>query len=158
MTDSMVQKIFYTNNDTIEIECPKCGKKRQINIAKYIKMDKALNFKVTCKCKYVFPISIERRQHIRKQLNLKGVLIQQSHQYPVKIVDISKLGMRIMTERPLNIMEGERLSVKFVLDNPRRSEVLKEIVVRRKFGNHIGCEFLSYDHYDDFGKYLLFHF
>lgn len=154
----MVQKIFYRNNGKIDIKCPKCGKSGQMDISKYVKMDKALNFKAACKCKHVFSISIERRRHIRKLVNLKGVLIQESQHYPVRVLDISKLGMRILTERGLNIMEGERLSVKFILDDPRRSEVSKEIVVRRKQGRDIGCEFVSHEHYDDFGKYLLFIF
>jgi hypothetical protein len=155
---SMVQKIFYTGTGAIDITCPKCGKIRQRDISKYLKMDKALNFKATCKCKHVFPVTIERRQHIRKQVNLKGVLIQRSQQYPVKISDISKFGMRLMTDRHPNIMEGERLVVKFVLDDQLRSEVSKDIVVRKKTGTYVGCEFLSDDHYDAFGKYLLFYF
>jgi hypothetical protein len=158
VTESMVEKIFYTGTGAIDITCPKCGKTRHIDITKYLNMDKALNFKATCKCKHVFPVTIERRQHIRKQVNLKGTLVHGSHQYPVKIVDISKLGMRFMTERSQSIMEGERLIVEFVLDDQLRSEVSKEIVVRKKSGTTIGCEFLSDDHYDAFGKYLLFYF
>jgi hypothetical protein len=34
----------------------------------------------------------------------------------------------------------------------------KDIVVRKKTGTYVGCEFLSDDHYDTFGKYLLFYF
>jgi hypothetical protein len=128
-----------------------------MDISKYLKMDKALRFKATCKCKHVFSVEIERRQHFRKQVNLKGILIQKSQTYPVKISDISKFGMRIITKRSLSIMDGEHLVVKFVLDDQRRSEVSKEIVVRKKLGNYVGCEFLSHDHYDDFGKYLLFY-
>lgn len=156
--ESMVQKIFFTGTGAIDISCPKCRKTRQVDISKYLKMDKALNFKATCKCKHVFPVRIERRKHIRKQVNFKGVLIQKSQQHPVKISDISKFGIRLMTERPLNILEGERLVVKFVLDNQLRSEVSKEVVARKKLGNYLGCEFLSDDHYDALGKYLLFYF
>ena len=154
----MVQKIFYTGTGAIEITCPNCGKTRQKDISRYLKMDKALNFKATCKCNHVFPVTIERRQHIRKQVNLKGTLVHGSHQYPVKILDISKLGMRVMTERSLSIMEDEHLVVEFVLDDQLRSKVSKEIVVRKNQGTYLGCEFLSNDHYDAFGKYLLFYF
>ena len=154
----MVKKKFYTGTGAIDISCPKCGKIRQMDISKYLKMDKALRFKATCKCKHVFSVEIERRQHIRKQVNLKGVLIQKSQKYPIKISDISKFGMRIITDRSLNIMEGENLVVNFVLDDQNRSEVSKEIVVRKNLGNYVGCEFLSHEHYDAFGKYLLFYF
>jgi len=154
----MVIKIFYTGTDALDITCPKCRKTTQKDISKYLKMDKALHFKATCKCRHVFSVEIERRQHIRKQVNLKGVLIQKSQKYPIKISDISKFGMRIITDRSLDIMAGEHLVVKFVLDDKHRSEVSKQIVVRKKQGTYIGCEFLSHDHYDAFGKYLLFYF
>ncbi|MFO7886057.1 MAG: PilZ domain-containing protein, partial [Desulfobacteraceae bacterium] len=109
----------------IDISCPKCGNIRQTDISKYLKMDKALSFKATCRCSHVFPVMIERRKHIRKNVNFKGTLTYRSNQYPVKILDISKFGMRIMTVKALNILEGERLDVTFIFDNPGKSSVSK---------------------------------
>lgn len=154
----MTKKICYTNDGSIQISCPKCGKDKLVDVSQYLKMDKVLNFKATCKCKHVFSITIERRQHIRKKVDLKGSLTHRSKQYPVKIIDISKLGMGIITQKPLNIYEGERLVVDFVLDDQLRSKVSKDIVVSKKSGTKIGCKFFSDDHYDAFGKYMLFYF
>jgi hypothetical protein len=157
----MMQKVFVTSNGLIDISCPKCGKIRQVDVSKYLSRDKALNFKATCKCGHVFPVMIERRQHVRKNLNLKGTINYKSNQYPVKILDISKLGLRIKTGKALNIMEGERLEITFMLDDPGKSTVSKEAVVRKNYDDRrgvIGVEFLSHEHYDAFGKYLLFYF
>ncbi|MFO7911127.1 MAG: PilZ domain-containing protein [Desulfotignum sp.] len=157
----MVQKIFITSNGMIDIKCPKCGKIKEVDVSKYLNLDKALNFKATCGCSHVFPVMIERRRHIRKNINLKGTILYKSKQYPVKILDISRLGMRIITGKSLDILEGERLEVTFMLNDPGKSNVSKEVVVKKKYDNHkgdMGVAFLSHEHYDDFGKYLLFYF
>lgn len=40
-----------------------------------------------------------------------------------KILDISRLGMRIITGKSLDILEGERLEVTFMLNDPGKSNV-----------------------------------
>ncbi len=157
----MMQKIFITSNGLIDISCPECGKIRQVDVSKYLGRDKALSFKATCRCGHVFPVMIERRQHIRKNLNLKGNINYKSNQYPVKILDISKFGLRVMAGKALNIIEGEHLEITFILNDPGKSTVSKEAVVKKKYDNQkgvIGIEFLSHEHYDAFGKYMLFYF
>jgi hypothetical protein len=48
------------------------------------------------------------------------------------------------------------LVVEILLDDPQASLVRKEVVVRSVSGHLLGVEFVSTDHYDKLGPYLLY--
>ena len=56
------------------------------------------------------------------------------------------------------IKVGDILKLQFTLDDKENSEVTKEVIVRSISGNSLGTEFLSLEHYDKLGSYLLFDF
>ncbi len=154
----MTQKIFITRTGKANITCPKCGKVKSVDVSKFSHTDKAVNLKVTCACGHDFSVTLERRLQIRKEANLNGYLMFKDKKYELKILDISRKGLKIRTKRILEIQAGEKLIIYFTLDDPGESRVEKEVIVRKANGTDIGVEFISHDHYDKFGPYLLFHF
>ena len=154
----MAQKVFITKSGKANITCPECGKAKPMDVSKFIHVDKAVSLKVTCSCGHGFSVTIERRLHFREPVNLNGQVVYKDKKYLLKILDISRLGLKIRTEMEMDIQKGEKIIIDFILDDPGKSRVEKEVLVRKVNGTDIGVEFLSNDHYDKFGPYLLFHF
>lgn len=154
----MAQKVFITKSGKANITCPECGKIRAMDVSRFANVDKTVSLKVTCTCGHSFSVMLERRLHIRNDVNLCGQTIFKDEKYEFKILDISRRGLKIKTGKAMDIQKGEKLVIDFILDDPGQSSVQKEVIVRKVNGIDIGVEFTSSDHYDKFGPYLLFHF
>jgi hypothetical protein len=79
---------------------------------------------------------------------------------PLVVVDISRGGLQFKRRTGLAkypFQEGDHLTVQFDLDDQDRSSVYREVGVRaiRKDGS-VGAEFVSKEHYDRLGPYLLY--
>lgn len=154
----MTQKIFITKTGKATITCPECGKVKLMDVSRFAYADKPVSLKVTCTCGHGFSATLERRLHIRKNVGLKGKIIFKDDIYMAEIIDISRMGLKIRSEKIMDIQKGEKIVVDFILDDPGKSKVEKEVIVRKINGTDIGVGFVSQDHYDKFGPYLLFHF
>ena len=112
-----------------------------------------------CKCKHQFSVLLERRRFIRKDKELSGYVIDGGKRIPLKVLDISKYGIKIKLFTRNQPVEDDILTIEFILDDPGRSRVTTKVRVRRIIpSGALGCEFLEADHYDNLGKYFLFHF
>ncbi len=154
----MVYKIFVASSGKASFKCPECGKTRLLDVSKFCSLNKKIRLKYKCKCGCSSSLELERRKHIRKKVNLKAELVFKNKTCRATVIDISRLGLKIRAEKELDLEIGTRLVVNFVLDDATSSRVSKEVVVRTVKGNDVGAEFLSRDHYDKLGPYLLFHF
>ena len=113
----MIQKVFLTKSGKAEFSCPKCSKRKQMDISRFINVDKEIRLKITCKCSHIFSVAIERRKHLRKNVHLSGILIAGTQQFPIIVMDISKLGLKIKTKKVLNLNIDDKISIKFALDD-----------------------------------------
>jgi len=154
----MTQRIYLTKSGTAGIACPECGKNRQMDVSKYRDIQKEVKLKCTCKCKHTFSVTLERRQQVRKKVLLTGGVLLNQKQYPVDIINISRIGLRIKTKGRLDISLLDRVELEFTLDDATRSVVRKKLLARTMRENEIGLEFVDKNHYDKLGSYLLFHF
>lgn len=156
----MVQKVFLIGDSKAKFSCPACGKERKMDVSKFRAAQKQVKIKCVCSCKHEFSVILERRKHIRRKVDLEGLLTCQNDTFPVKIMDISRLGLLISTpeELELEFEPGQKIVVSFRLDDTAQSHVEKELIIRSVVGKEIGVQFLSQDHYDKLGPYLLFHF
>ncbi len=155
----MIQKVFVTKKGKANFTCPECSIIKQMDVSKFGNINKKVNLKVTCsKCKYKFSVDLERRQHVRKTVELEGFLNIKNEKFSVKIVDISRLGLKIKTTTLLDLNIGDKMILDFVLDDATHSNVSKEVKIKKINERDIGVEFLSLDHYDKLGTYLLFQF
>lgn len=155
----MVTRIFANSDFVATIPCPACGKSYQKEVSKFIGHRAEVRLKYTCKCKHSFPVLLERRRSIRKEVVLKGYLIEKNGKTPLTIGDISKLGIRINFSRQVHFELDSIIDVEFTLDDPNCSCVSTQVKVKRLISPLCaGCEFMSHEHYDNLGKYFLFHF
>ena len=154
----MAGKIFLTKSGKAEIVCPECGKIKMVGFQKFVNMDKEIKLKVTCKCSHVFPVILERRKYIRKQVEFQGGLINGNKNYSINVIDISRMGLKIRTEEVLDLNLDDKVVVEFILDDTGSSKVSKDVIIRKIDKEYIGAEFLSQSHYDKFGTYLLYDF
>ena len=153
----MIQKVFATSSGKAVFTCPECGKARHMDVSKYKDVEKAVKLKYTCPCSHKFSVLLERRQHVRKKVNLKGTLIVDHKKYPVELIDISRRGIRGRSNDRIPVSPGQSVRLEFTLDDSNSSTVSKDMQVRSVVLPHIGMEFSSTDHYDKLGPYLLFH-
>ncbi|MCK5164607.1 MAG: PilZ domain-containing protein [Desulfobacula sp.] len=154
----MALKVFITRSGNANFSCPECGQTRQMDVSKYRNVDKEVKLKYTCTCKHVFSVILERRKHVRKDVNLNGEIILGNKRYPVNVKDISRLGLKIRTKGILDLHLQDKVAVEFILDDAGGSRVSKEVIIRKIDQADLGVEFVSHDHYDKLGTYLLFHF
>jgi len=154
----MAEKIFLTKSSNAVVLCPQCGKTKMVDFDRFIDMDKEIKLKVTCKCSHVFSVILERRRYVRTKVNLQGCLIDGNKNYPITIMDISRMGIKLRTKEVLGLNPEYKVVIEFILDDAGGSKVSKDVIIRKIDKNYIKVEFLSQSHYDNFGKYLLFHF
>jgi hypothetical protein len=72
------------------------------------------------------------------------------------VKDLSYSGVRFKTEKDEDIEVGDILGVKFILNDDKRLEVNRSVVVKNKQGHYIGVEFCDSQTYDmELMHYLL---
>lgn len=156
----MSQKAFIANDNTATFVCPKCQKSKTANVSKYKHIEQAVRVKFKCPCGHSYSVILERRKHIRKQLNLSGNFVNKknSERGNMIITDLSRSGLRLRLNFAQELEPGDRLDLEFTLDDKPRSVVKKEVIVRSVQDLSIGVEFVHSEHFDKLGPYLLFHF
>ncbi|WDP88617.1 MAG: PilZ domain-containing protein [Desulfobacter sp.] len=156
----MTIKIFANAEGITTISCPECGKSYQKNVSRFLGHKSEVRLKYTCKCRHQFSLLLERRRSIRKPVLLRGNLIDKSNEnVPITITDISKHGLRINFTRKTLYELDNIVHIEFILDDPNHSSVTTKVRIKRFLSPLCaGCEFLSSEHYDNLGKYFLFHF
>lgn len=155
----MVERIFVTSNSMATISCPECGKTMRKNVSKFMNHKAQIRLKCKCSCQHSFPVILERRLSIRKDVNLWGHIIQGSKKNTITIKDISRNGVRIKILQEIILEEGQEIVIYFTLDDPNRSEVSKRVnVIKIHSPTIISCEFLNKNHQGNLGKYFLFYF
>ncbi|NWH06344.1 PilZ domain-containing protein [Desulfobacter latus] len=154
-----IPKVFVNSNMTATFACESCGELHTKDVSKFVGHKTRVRLKYKCKCGHTFSVFLERRRGVRKEVFFKGLLIQNQKAYRGVITDMSLNGIRFKTTDKARIEEDTVAEVKFTLDNRSRSEVLRPIKIRKVFSeNCLGCEFVDTNHFDDLGKYFLFHF
>ena len=164
----MITKVFVTSDLTATISCPNCGKSKKQDVSKFIKDDAQVSLKCKCKCNHAFSLILDRRRSIRKDkffdgniigLNIKGYILRESSKSKIMVKNLSMHGIRITTQEKIPLEEGEKIEIEFQLDDPKKSKILREIIVKRILSPvDIVCEFSSNDHYGYLYKYFQSHF
>ncbi len=84
-----------------------------------------------CKCGETFQFALEFRKHYRKDVRLSGEYIVQKTREKGEVVikELSLTGIRFESLKPHQISIDDILEMKFILDNPLRSEIRKLVKV-----------------------------
>ena len=159
MASEKIQKIFINKDNTVTLICPHCGTNKTVNAAKL--KDKISNapVKIKCACKSIFRIIIEFRKEYRKSTHLEGHYssLPAGRECDKMIVkNISRTGIGFTTLSMHSLKKNDKIRIKFTLDDRKRSEIDKEIIVRMVNNEYISGEFADSDLPDKaLGFYLM---
>lgn len=148
-------RAFVTDSGLAAITCPNCGITKQVPVAGYC--GKRQTIKVRCRCSQSFSTQLDFRQSHRKNTDLKGFyeILSNRGGGIASIKDLSKGGIGFSVSGTHGVKVGQKLLLKFALDDRKQTPVQKQAVVRSVSKNRIGCEFSSTLAFEkDIGFYL----
>lgn len=147
MTEEANQK---SNNET-EITCPECKTTRTINVAQYRSSKRRIKGKCGCGCVFdMSDISADMRKFYRKKTNLRGSYsnINMNRTGFMRVKDVSYSGISFVLEKKDDLIAGDTLGVRFVLDDERKTEIHRAVVVKNVREKLIGAEFCDNQVFD----------
>ena len=162
-TNNKLYKAFITSTSQVTFTCPKCESPRVVNLADHKGMEKATTVKINCKeCGHIYRAVLERRQQYRKPVNFPGSYTQLRDGRPMDkgnmvVEDLSRGGLKLKVVQLGSFAVGDKLIVKFRLDDANRSPINKEVEIKKIFNDGIGVEFTSVHSSDPSDKALGFY-
>jgi predicted RNA-binding Zn-ribbon protein involved in translation (DUF1610 family) len=152
-------KVYIDAGNKATFRCPTCGHAKVADVSRYKKANGAVKVTYKCACGNSRTVLLERRGAIRKAVNFTGTFLLKGRGICglMRVIDISRTGLRIEMTLKHNIREGDQMMLEFELDNPQKSCIRREAVVKSIIDDyHFGITFLSDDHFDDLGPYLFY--
>lgn len=155
----MPKKVFVNVENIAVFECLQCGTSRTANMSDKKHLGDSIKTRCTCrKCRHTFVVDVimERRKYYRKETDLAGEYYAPDKKIKglMKVKNVSLSGLRFRVNKKKDFQTGQKLIVEFILDNPLRSEIKKEIIIQQVEGNFINGEFTSVDLYGRLASYL----
>ena len=153
-----IEKNFVTSEFKTTLVCPKCKKSKKTDVSSFMLRDTEIRLKCKCKCEQQFKVTLERRRSARKDVLFPGWLKHKEKKYQIRIKNISKHGMKIFLWEKTPLTLEERIGIEFNTDyNPLTSLVNKDVKVKKMISpTEVVCEFLSFDHIGNLGKYFAY--
>lgn len=157
-----MQKVYITSDQMITFTCPECKRARTVSITDFKNLESAEKVRVKCSCGHAYLVNIEKRRQYRLETNFPGTFTieddgKEVDKGPMTVVDLSRTGLKIKTNDEGRFNEGDLLKIEFRLDDPNRSLIQKEVVIRKIFGREYGAEFTSIHPSDPSDKALGFY-
>lgn len=154
-----IKKNFVSPDFKTTLECPQCQKSRRVDVAKFIAIEKEAKLKCKCSCGHQFSVILERRRSVRKQVTFPGWMFYKRNKYKILIKDISRHGVKIFVLGKAYLKTDVKISVEFIIDDPMKSTIKRDLRIKKILNlTDVGCEFLTYDHTGNLGKYFMFYF
>ena len=173
-----MQKVYLDDNNEITVICPKCKKTKNIDATPFLKNKGLvkLTFRFKCElcdcghkdcreCKEtncdksnINIINIERRKFYRKKVNLTGSLLAANgKRHSIRVLDLSRTGIRTMTLAPHTFKIDQELTVEFMLDDEKNTAVKKQLIVKKTNDKVVDGEFIETDNFDKNDKVIGFY-
>jgi len=154
----MEEKVFIDSRNFAVFKCPECGnswKKDLTPIRDRINKN-GHRIKFRFPCGHSCSVSFDNRRHQRKATKLTGAFIHERSQRRgiIEVINISKSGIGFKLNSKQFMHVGDRLALKFNLDDPERSFVYEEGIIKKIEGNDVGVEFCEFRHRDALEAYL----
>jgi len=155
-----IPSVYVKDDNKAVLVCPHCGFSKTVDAGRCKKSAGPL--KIKCTCGSTFEVFIEFRGAHRKETDLVGHYCKLPHceEWGEMVVkNISSTGLGFKTLGPHHIRAGDRIRVKFRLDDAKKSEIDKDIIAREVKDTYVGCSFsgpLEFDQVDSaLGFYLM---
>jgi len=152
-----VQKIYVDTDNNATLLCPHCGTSKTANVEKLKRRGDPL--RIRCTCGKAFSVTFEFRKAHRKDTNLPGHYCKLSAREDwlgMTVRNISSTGMGFETFSPHGLGKGDKIRVRFTLDDAKQSKIERDAIVRVVKDKYIGSEFSDLNLYDKaMGFYLM---
>ncbi len=160
-----IVKTFVRQDGSATVVCPACGRSKVMPASA---IRPGLKIKARCVCNIEFYVTFEFRCNYRKAVQLPGTytLLPPNHGGgEMMVTDISRNGIKLHLPSGHGLTPGQRIEIKFQLDDKRQSEIQRQVVMRHVLGHGVvlgqvlgtdaGCEFIEHDFFDKvLGFYL----
>lgn len=157
-------RLLAASEGDYQMICPQCGRQEAVAASVFEKMGAVLS--VNCPCRCSFRIIREMRQAYRKTVRLEGLFAQDINDLnkisvahiwgPMVVQNLSKTGLNFTADKAGRLRTGDRVHLRFHLDNSSQSLIKKSAQVKSVRGDRVGCQFLNTDRYDiTLGFYFL---
>lgn len=158
------QTVYSRDDGLILVTCPHCGFQETVSRIPFEKFGNTVT--VRCTCNKYFSVRHEQRRAYRKEVRLDGYYYLAGEKGSggananvcghMVVKDLSKTGLKFICRQPEHLKAGDRLSVRFNLDNSNRTLIEKLARVKFIHENAVGCQFEGADRYDiTLGFYFL---
>ena len=138
--------IYVEQDNKAIIVCPHCAEGKKISVARF--KGSKHKFNIKCICKRTYKVFLEFREKVRQETFLRGTCINHSQmgiQSDINILDISETGLAFSNLDIFTFEVGNDISVKFTLNDDKKTVIKKNAVVRNFRQKRIGCEFYTSD-------------
>ena len=154
--DTGRRPVFPGDDGKYVMSCPHCGFQDTVSGRLFEMMGSAV--RVQCPCKHRFRIIRELRSIYRKEVRLEGYFAQALHNGnkilpgsvwgPMVVRDLSRAGLKFTCSNAALLRAGDRLQVRFNLDNANQTLIKKTVNVKSVNADMVGCQFHGTDRYD----------
>ena len=132
--------------ELLTFQCPFCERSLSVSLVNFEKVKQRCTIR-RCACSRHFQLILNFRRFQRKEVIIVGEarnLSEHSAGWTVmKIMNLSRGGLRFKTLEPISMRMGDRIQVRYTLDDPREVLVDREAMVRNSAGDEFGCEFID---------------
>ena len=142
--NGVIQEENQQSHNEAEITCPECHTTRTLNVANFRSSKKRIKAKCGCGCVFdMSDFSVDLRKFYRKKTNLRGSYsnIDMNKTGFIRIKNVSYTGVSFELEKKAEIEIGDTLGVRFVLDDDKKTEIHRAVVVKNVRGKLIGAAF-----------------
>jgi hypothetical protein len=152
-----VPKLFIDDNGKAHFDCPHCGTTVPVDTSEFHGLSNAV--KVKCSCEREFRVCLGFRKGARKSSFLRGYYIKLpkgQEKGRIRVRDVAIGGIRFTTWNDHNLKAGDKIWVKFILEDHKNSEIERTARVRWVKGLAVGCEFADHRDMDsDLGFFVM---
>ena len=136
-----MKKVYVDYTNQVRLICPKCGFETNKNVFKF--KDTSKRLKAKCKCGEVFRFTLDFRKYYRKNVRLAGeyFVLGKDEKGEIVIDDISASGIRFASLKPHHISRNDILELKFILDNPQKTQIRTTVNIKWIIDRNIGAQF-----------------
>jgi hypothetical protein len=173
-----LKKVFVKADDTATIHCPECQVTKTVAVGKF--RSKRHTIKARCTCGHSFSVDLDFRGSYRKKTALPGKYvhelpeihtrlwkkIHQTGTYTMRtptaddilmlVTNISNCGLKFTTFGSLALKINQQIHVAFTLDDQKKTEINKHVLVQSITDNIIGCRFADNEPLEQGLRFYLF--
>ena len=138
-----VHKVLVGEDDRALLVCPHCRASKRVEVSRFRGFTGPI--RVRCPCGSTFTGSLEFRQDPRKGTDLVGYFCSLPEPADWQEMVVANLSFGGLMFSPLvrhTLREGDQVKVRFRLNDERRSEIERSVVVRNATPDHgLHCRF-----------------